>query len=65
MQRHQWVASQPTALRLVVQQAHGGAASAAVLRNRSITLSREPLPPKGQPGGSARKGTGCQTVVIG
>jgi len=29
MHRHQWVASQPTALRLVVKQAHGVAASAA------------------------------------
>jgi len=55
MHRHQWVASQPTALRLVVKQAHGVAASAASEKPLHNVVEGT-ITPKGQPGGERPQG---------
>src|SRR5262249_15102511 len=59
MYRHQWVAPQPTALRTVVKQAHGVAASATVTKTAGYHWRGEPYPRKR----SYPKGMGMIFVV--
>src|SRR5260370_20801265 len=61
MYRHLGMAPQSPALRAVVKQAHGVAASAAAIGNRWLSLARGTLPAQAE---NSRKGRGTWRLLL-